>query len=405
MKVKIQLDPRYKDEKKPLVYTLSHKGKRKYLSTGHKLSDDEIQIHDSGVKFITGKAKQDEKNSLKVNIQFNQLLSYVTTNSFKLKNKLSDEAFKLIQVEVFGVAPLDNRSLIKTIGEDYIQRLRMEGRGSTALSYRNALDAFIKFGSDKLRIEDIDYKWLNSFKAQSIKDGRKINTIGIYCRSMKAMIFDAIKQGITEHNPFIGFKIPKEKTRKRNISKEDINKIRSLIYLPGTKEFNARNYFLFMFDCMGMNFLDLATLKVSQYRNGFIIYDRSKTGDQFTIKLNKEAQEILGYYIEGKSKDDYVFPIIQRDFPLGSEAFKLYKNDLTKRLNKTLKSIAEKAGIESKVTTYTARHTWASIARKMGFAIDQIQKGLGHESSLTTETYVSEFDTVIIDEMNARVTL
>ena len=129
-----------------------------------------------------------------------------------------------------------------------------------------------------------------------------------------------------------------------------------------------------------------------------LFYKRVKTGKEYSIKLTDSVQEIINYYIKGKGKNDYLFPIIKRT----DNPFDTLKdiNNCLKTHNKYLKKIAEIAGVSANMTSYVSRHSWASIANFSGIPIGIISEGLGHEDIKTTQTYLADFNYSDIDEAN-----
>ncbi|MDO3626776.1 site-specific integrase [Mucilaginibacter sp. BT774] len=182
------------------------------------------------------------------------------------------------------------------------------------------------------------------------------------------------------------------------MSQEQIQKIIKL-ELEDDKLINSRNYFLFSYYCRGINFTDLANLKWSNIRDGFINYVRAKTKEEFDFKLHPEAIKILEYYrhMEGNSDAGYVFPILyKRHGTVRSQRDR--KQKILKRVNQDLKTMAEKAEIQKNLTTYVARHSYASALRTKGISKEDIGKSLGHDSIKTTETYLDEIGDPLFDD-------
>ena len=198
-------------------------------------------------------------------------------------------------------------------------------------------------------------------------------------------------------NPFLNYKIPTTKrTKKKALSKEKIAAIRNLNYQKSTNLWHTKNYLLSMFNCRGMNLIDLAKLKVKDIGENRIYYGRSKTGDPLSVKITLEFARILAFYLKDKEKNDFIFPI---GYDGSVEKFTKYKSD-RRLVNKLLKRIAEDAGIEEKITSYYIRHSWATIAKNMGISTEIISEGLGHHSIKTTEIYLRSFDNSVLDDAN-----
>ncbi|MEG3656801.1 tyrosine-type recombinase/integrase [Arenibacter palladensis] len=148
-----------------------------------------------------------------------------------------------------------------------------------------------------------------------------------------------------------------------------------------------------------MNFIDLVKLQAKDITKDRIFYGRSKTGDQLSVQITEELREILNFYIEGKSSDDYLFPA---NYDGSTKHYEKYKS-LRRRMNGHLKTIAKDAGIEEQFTTYSIRHSWATIAKFMGIPTEVISEGLGHNSLKTTQIYLKSFTNHVLDEANEMV--
>ncbi len=219
-------------------------------------------------------------------------------------------------------------------------------------------------------------------------------------RSIKAVFNKAIKENIIspEYYPFRDYKIKQKKTIKRAITKEEMQKIVDLDLEKESYLWHARNYFLFSFSTIGMSWVDMALLKPEDIHNDRIIYRRSKTHKEYNIKINNQIKEILEYYLN--MNNTYIFPIIKKDDELDK------RNDIKNRLrryNENLKRIGKKIKSSIPLTSYVARHSWASIANFSGVHIGIISQGLGHEDIKTTQTYLANFDYSDIDSANENI--
>ncbi len=209
---------------------------------------------------------------------------------------------------------------------------------------------------------------------------------------------------VKSHKPFENFTIPSQKTSKRAVSKDVINSIRNFPLESNSAFWHDKNYFLFMFNMQGMNFIDLAKLKLRQISAGRLRYIRSKTNKPYDVKLTKEAEEILSYYITNKTPEDFVFPILNKEINKDSILVSKTSDQALHVFNNHIKKLAIQCGIDQPITSYVARHSWASAARKLGVSTDKIGDALGHENYSTTEVYLQDFDTDVLDEVNLLVT-
>jgi len=173
--------------------------------------------------------------------------------------------------------------------------------------------------------------------------------------------------------------------------------IRKLRYEPGTEIWHTKNYALVMFNCRGMNFIDLAKIRVKDIDGERLNYGRSKTGQPLSVRITTELAQILSYYLIGeKEEDDFVFPVGYDGSPKNHKHYLSHR----RRVNKQLKIIALDAGIEQNFTTYSIRHSWATIAKYLGVSTEVISESLGHNSLKTTEIYLKSFHNDVLDKAN-----
>ncbi|CAG2535035.1 Site-specific recombinase XerD [Maribacter dokdonensis] len=281
-----------------------------------------------------------------------------------------------------------------------IERKLKSNKPGTAAWYEAGVRTFKKFndGAD-IRLDDITVTLLKNFQIDKESQGTGNNTISSYMRSVRALYNSAIKedQFTTPKNPFEHYKIPATtRTKKRAIAKVELVKIRDLAYKPNSAIWHAKNYALIMFNSRGMNFVDLVKVRVKDISGDYLFYGRSKTGDRLTVRITKELEELLTFYLIGKGEEDYLFPA---NYDGSTKHYEKYKT-LRRRMNENLKIIADDVGIEGKFTTYSIRHSWATIAKYMGISTEIISEGLGHHSLKTTEIYLKSFTNKVLDDAN-----
>ena len=146
----------------------------------------------------------------------------------------------------------------------------------------------------------------------------------------------------------------------------------------------------------GMSFIDMAHLKKKDLQNGFLSYRRRKTGQQLVIRWEKCMQEIIDKYPDCHT--DYLLPVIRRHEKGQSQ----YRNAL-RLINNKLKEIAVLAGLQTNLTMYVSRHSWASIAKSKNIPLSVISEGMGHDSEATTQIYLASLDSAMIDKANRTI--
>ncbi|AZQ59890.1 hypothetical protein EJ994_14190 [Maribacter sp. MJ134] len=295
---------------------------------------------------------------------------------------------------------INNGTTLLECGTKIINRKRRMNSPSTAEWYDSCIKRFLKFNNTKdIRLDEITVSLLQDYEVDFVARGNKPGTINSYMRGIRALYNKAIEEDefVPMRNPFLKYKIPSSKTtKKRATSKNNFLEIRNLRYPKDSILWHAKNYILIMFNCRGMNLIDLVKLKLKNIEGDRLYYGRSKTGDPLSVKITVELSAILDHYTLGKNKEDYLFPI---NYDGSTEHYEKYKS-IRRRVNERLKIIANDAGIEEKFTTYTIRHSWATIAKYLGVSTEVIREGLGHNSMRTTEVYLKSFENKILDEAN-----
>lgn len=297
---------------------------------------------------------------------------------------------------------------LEEFGKKLMERKRKAKKHATAFWYECGITAIKKFNGDRdIMLPDITASFLADFEAHHISIGTKKNSISAYLRAVRAITNTAIKEILDgkrfEGYPWgVAYSIPSEKTKKRAVPKDVFNAVRTKVsYKKGSALWHAKNYMLMMFNCRGMNFIDLAKLKVENITDdNRLYYKRSKTETPISIGLTEEAKSILAHYLEDKKPGDYVFPI---GYEASEKGFKNY-SQTRKRHNQRFREIIKEAtGTDMAFTSYVIRHSWASIAKKQGVPVPVISEGLGHGDFKTTQIYLDNFDNDVLDDANEMI--
>lgn len=289
-------------------------------------------------------------------------------------------------------------------GKSLQDDLYAANRPGTAKSYKGTLSVVKTFVKDKdLRFQEVNYTFLKKFEIDHYRKGNQPNGLAVYMRTIRAIYNKAIKAGAVEKEfyPFDDYKIKTTPTEKRALDIELLKKIILLELTPTDILFNARNYFVASYMMYGMNFCDMAFLKKKDIKNGRILYQRNKTSKYYDIKITSNLKSILDYYMKLNEGSEYIFPIIKRDTSF------LQDKDIQwarKRYNKKLKNVAVKCEIETNLTSYVSRHSFATQAMLQDVPLNAISSMLGHTSLKTTQIYLKSLPSNILDDYNLKVT-
>lgn len=283
--------------------------------------------------------------------------------------------------------------------ENLIARLKQNGKIRTSETYRSTLNSFKNFrNGEDIMLDCITSELMEDYEAWHKKRVVAPNTISFYTRVLRAVYHRAVEDDIIENrNPFRKVYTGVDKTVKRALPLAVIKKIKALdLSLTPALDY-ARDMFLMSFYLRGMSFIDMAFLKKTDLKNGYVTYRRRKTGQQLIIEWTKEMQIILDKYPENKS--EYLLPVIRNP---GINERCTYRNT-GYNINHNLKRIAEMVGVTIPLTLYVARHSWASAAKAKGIPLSVISEGMGHDSEATTQIYLASLDTAVVDKANSLI--
>lgn len=291
----------------------------------------------------------------------------------------------------------------KTTVFEYIKiqmtRLKIAGKERTSETYKQMLFSFMKFRSG----EDLSFDMVNEGLIFQYESHMRIsnlcrNTTSFYLRIFRSIYNRAVEDGLTEQSyPFKRVYTGVDKTSKRAINLKEIKKIKDLDLSQTPALDFARDIFLFSFYMRGMSFVDIAYLKKKNLVNGFVVYNRRKTGQQLVVKWEKQMEAIANKHLN--SNKSFLFPIITKED--GTER-KQYLNKMM-LINRYLKKIAELAKINIPLTMYVTRHSWASIAQSQNIPMRVISLGMGHDNEETTRIYLASIQTSVIDSANNKI--
>lgn len=283
--------------------------------------------------------------------------------------------------------------------ESVIIKLKQNCKTRTSETYFVTLNSFKKFrNGEDIMLDSLTSEVMEAYEAWHKQRGIAPNTISFYTRILRAVYNRAVEQDIIENrNPFRHVYTGVDKTVKRALPLATIKKIKALdLSLTPSLDF-ARNMFMLSFYLRGMSFIDMAFLKKTDLRNGYVSYRRRKTSQQLIIEWTIEMQMILDKYPENAS--EYLLPIIRN--PSTNERC-TYRN-VGYNINRNLKRIAEMVGVQIPLTLYVARHSWASAAKAKGIPVSVISEGMGHDSETTTQIYLASLDTSVVDRANSLI--
>lgn len=376
-----------------------------------------VTINRKSIEFATGitiEPKYWNSNKMEIKPACPSIKNITRANNALRKQRLDIED-KIMGFEHSGhLSSMSLKSLKSAIsGEDHndgilsystkiIDELTDSKRFGNARVYRTLFRSIRDFQNGKeIPLISINFSWLKAYEAWYLGKGNTKNGLSVHMRTLRALINRAIAEGLLKKDnyPFDKYTIKVEKTKKRAISEIDIQKIKAYVPNSPQKE-RAKDFFLSSFYLMGCSFVDLAFMQVNQIQDGRIEYKRKKTGQLHSIKITPPLQAILDKYIGKKQPNDFVFNIITSQ---NEEKQYNQVRDELRRYNKRMKAIGQECEISGSVTSYVARHSFATIAKFKGVPISVISQSLGHSDSKVTEVYMAEFSNETMDGYNDMV--
>lgn len=385
--ISLYLDKRKKNSKQvyPIKFRVYH-NKAFFIPTGMYANEDKW-----GGESYNKKEPNYKVKNVSLLSRFNKMESELLLLGSKLKT-MSDKKLKAHLLNLISDKPGESDSFLRYFDE-YVS---LKEKRHTKNSYYSTRIHIVNF-DEYATFDTIDIKWLIRFNKYLTDKGYKINYIGVHMKNIRAVFNYAIDEEVTLKYPFRKFKIKKEQTRKRCLSVEEMRLLRDYNVEPYQEIY--RDIFMLIFYLIGINLEDLLHLTEDNVVGGRIEYHRYKTGRLFSIKIEPEAKAIINKY-RGKN---YLLNIMDG------------RNDYTSfttAINRALKQIGDvrvdkmkkiRKPIFPQLSSYWARHTWATLGAELDIPKETLSAGLGHDiGSNITSVYI-KFDRKKVDEANRKI--
>lgn len=276
--------------------------------------------------------------------------------------------------------------------------------------YQVTIKKVLAFDShaESLSFEMVSKDWLSRFEAWLGSEAGgcpSVNARSIHLRNVRAVFNDAIDNGVTAWYPFRTFKVKTEATKKRAVA---VEVLRSLFSYPVTWQEQYVDAFKLSFCLIGINLVDLLALNADQLVDGRLSYRRSKTGRLYDIKVEPEAAALIEKYkgrlgrlvCWGENRKHYTtftYQMCRGLKSIGSTVKEWRTDDLG-----VYREVEVFRPAFPMLSSYVARHSWATIAASLDVPKDVIAHALGHGGSSVTDIYI-DFDLRKVDEANRRV--
>jgi integrase/recombinase XerD len=397
-KTAIVLDTRrIKSHKKfPVKLRVTFERKQNYYSTPFDLSTAEFE------KIMYGKRVSEKEKNLK------QSILEFETKAIEILQQIPYFTWSIF--ENFYYSNRLPKGNVEAAFNEYITELKSESRLGTADSYKCAMKSIYSF-SPNLKFVEINKEFLTKYEKWMIENSKSKTTVGIYLRSLRTLFN---KQGIDKSlYPFGNnkekYSIPTSRNIKKALTLVEIKKIFDYAATPKSTKEMAKDYWIFIYLCNGLNVKDFCLLKRKNIDDDILNYVRAKTqrsknnSERITVSLKSQAKEIIQKWGQPSiNSESYVFPHLVNG--MTPEQERSIIKQLIKTINKYMKQIASEIGINKEVTTYYARHSFASVLKRSGVSIEFISEALGHSDLKTTKSYLAGFESETIHKTTEALT-
>jgi site-specific recombinase XerD len=366
----------------PLMIRVSKNSKTKYKSIG-------ISILPQYWDFKQNKPKRNCPNKEMIQKIINETLTKYNEKALLLLASKKEFTAN----DVITDNTITTNTTVDELFDFHIKQLILEDRLKYASTFKELKKSLLDFNKQlKISFKEISVNWLKDYELWLRQKNYGENSIGIRFRTFRVIYNIAIQKGIikSEHYPFKDYKVAKlhQETIKRAISKQDIKKIIDF----KTKDVYTQlsiDIFLFSYFCGGINFKDIAYLTKENVIDNKLVYFRKKTKKLIRLPLSESAINIINKYDAPNSV--YLFPIFNDKHKTElQKANRIHK--VLSVVNARLKRIGKELNLPIKLTTYVARHSFATVLKKAGVSTAIISESLGHTSEKTTQIYLDSFD-------------
>lgn len=387
-KIRVKLRPSSVDGKRGTIYyCISHKSVVRHITTKIHILPEEWNGETQQIVFAESR--------------FVQLQNRIDRDLATLERIVSELELRRVDFSADDIvkcfrAP-ERRISVTAFFREQIAFLIDCNRLGTAVNYRQAaetLDGFL--GGYDLSFSELTSQLVEQYGDYLLRKGMVRNSLSFHMRILRAVYNKAVRRGYVEQTfPFRDIYTGVDRTRKRAVGEEIIHKLMNLELEEDSVLSFTRDMFMFSFFTRGMAFVDMAYLRKSDIQDGILRYARRKTGQQLAVRIEPCIGDIIDRYATLDSP--YVFPILgSEDFAVG---FRRYKSAL-RAYNHRLKRLSQMIGLECGISSYTARHSWATAARNHNVPLSVISAGMGHSSERTTQIYLTSLENSLIDMAN-----
>lgn len=368
----------------PVKIQVIHNRKQKYYSTGKELSKEDWEIL----------AESKSRRLIEIRASVENSFSIIKSQVEALAER-GDFCFDALSMRLGRCTG----TTLNTAIQGKIDAFKLNGQVNSYYNYRSTLKSIERFAGGSVPFSAVSADWLSRLDKFLRNEGKTVTTINFYMKALKCVVNDARRNGILKEAQYpFGrgkYEIPSGNSRKLALTMEQIKKV---VTYKGSKTVEKyRDFWFFSYLCNGINFRDMLFLRYGNIVDGEICFVRSKTSHtsnhirEIRAVLTPEMRDIIkrwGNPDEG-NPDTFLFKYAkdtEDEFVISNIVRRV-----THRCNIALAKIAQAVGVP-RFTTYSARHSYATVLKRSGTNIAYISESLGHSSLAITENYLASFE-------------
>ena len=366
----------------PVKVRVTYKRARQYYPTGKSLSMEDWEIMPVSKARSMIAVRKDIENSY---------------------NVVRDTVEELANLGSFSFDNLNRRlksgdQSLNSAFQAKIDELKAQDRIGSMLVYNVVKQGIERFAGGRVPMDSVTIEWLRRYEKFLVKEEKSTTTIGIHMRHIRAILNEACRNGIIKEAQYpVGrgrYEIQAGEGRKMALTLEQIGKIAN--YDDGSDTTaRYRDYWLFLYLCNGINVADFVKLKYRDIVDGEICFVRQKTArttktrKEIRVVVTERMQAIMDRWGNRKRAENYIFPILDGTEDAAQQHSKTIA--AAGYINVRMRTIGKELGIGN-ISTYTARHSFATVLKRAGANIAYISESLGHQDLKTTENYLASFE-------------
>lgn len=387
--VNVMLDPPVADQGYgTIVYSVTHQCRTVRIGTSIRLAAGDWDV--SGCRVMTGGMQRLQDRIDSGFVRLRMIIWYL--DGMRREYTVDDIVYR------YGLQ--EDRATVMSFMDARIGQLISSGRLGTARNYIRARNSLAQYlGPADVTFVSMTKDFVSGYGAFLQRRGLVRNSISFYMRIWRAVYNLAVKNLFVEQTyPFSDVYTGVDRTRKRAVGETVVSRLFRLDLSRSASLTLARDMFLFSYCTRGMAFVDMAYLRKDDIRGGSIHYVRRKTGQPLCVRMEPCIRQIVDRYAD--RSEVYVFPILKSEDP--EKTYARYQVALN-YYNRQLKQLGRMLHLDSGLTSYVARHSWATAARNHNIPVSVISAAMGHQSEKTTQIYLAMLEDSVIDSANQEI--